>query len=133
VWRNICPIPVFEVWKEDLPCGLAQVVSGLRKSTFWHEVTLVVTNNFFRRRFRFFWLRLRRVEPLTTFYLTILIEKYYHDQFIWFLCLCACLVIWGSVSQQVGRDPPMGRRDSFLGRQNLCYGNMLVLYMGRTN
>ena len=33
-----------------------------------------------------------------------------------------------SVSQQVGRGPFLGRRRSLLGRQNLCYSSILVVY-----
>ena len=43
----------------------------------------------------------------------------------WFF---AKLMIYNSVSQQVGRDPLLGRGQLLLGRQNLCYSTMIVLF-----
>ena len=44
--------------------------------------------------------------------------------------VCNVLMLLSSGSQQVGRDPFLGRVHLLLGRQNLCFSTILV-YMGR--
>ena len=53
----------------------------------------------------------------------------YHVFYSFFLSLFPSFYLSTiSVSQQVGRDPLLGRRHSHLGRQNLYYNSNLVLH-----
>jgi hypothetical protein len=42
--------------------------------------------------------------------------------------LYVIIILYSSVSQQLGRDPLLGRRHLLLGRQNLCFSTIIVKY-----